>query len=803
MDFSVSASSNINPFDVIATVTFTNTRTLTRIKTEMFYNLNNEWKFRFTGTETGIWTFVTTSVNSELNNITGSVLVEPNDNPKAKGFVINNNGVWATTDNISNVYTPQFVMYSSPRYFYKNEARIDKDIQTFLIDHGFDGFHIPGSAYWFDIESISSKQIINIHGDNPNPDVKVFEAMELLISKVHKIGKKIHIWLWGDESDNWTPVALKGGLNGEVDQRLLRYISARLGPLPGWTMEYGFDNWRWVTKSQVNVWINYMHEHIDPSYSHLFGVRGGGNSSRDINGKAQPSYEEQLNQLSEKMDYSSYEQHKPSYEMYVESRKRRPNKPAFSEDRFRIREKLSKDYTMKDVRRGLYHSAMAGGVANIWGVQLEKAHEPNRGRSEFKSEVFPKPEWIKTYSRFFEKRFLYNFSIDNTFTNGYGLKTPENSHLIMYKENSDSIWFDLTNIPNSLPVIAVDTKQPYKELHFGKLSQYLYTWHAPYKSDWIIAIGSFDSLNSNYTRDNGIILDSLQNSNDILINSFTATGKSNKVSISIITEYERNLNKIELQKSETKIIDWNSLIQFIPHNELSKNNIYKFTDTTSLLEKSYFYRIKTTLNDKSVIYSNSIKVGSSNTNNSNQIEVHKFTAKKEFSNIHIDLVTVYEENLGEIEFQRSEVSNIDWITIVDFQPKNTFAFENIYSFSEKLPEVDEQYIYRARIVYKDGNSEFTEIINVAENPDKFLLLQNYPNPFNNSTIIEFSLSQNTKVNLSVYNLLGELMNTIYNELLDVGYHKIEFNADNLPSGLYIYILKTETFFETRKMLLLK
>ena len=803
MDFSITATTDTNPFDVIATVTFVNTRTATKIKTEMFYNLNNEWKFRFTGTETGIWTFKTSSANSDLNNITGSVLVEPNKNSKAKGFVINNNGFWATSDNLNNVYAPQFAMYSSPLYFYQNESQIDDDIQTFLIDHGFDGFHIPGSAYWFDIESISSKEVIKIHGNNPNPDVRVFEALELLISKVHKIGKKVHIWLWGDETDSWTPVSLKGGLNGEADKRLLRYISARLGPLPGWTMEYGFDNWRWVTEPQVNDWYNYMHKHIDPGYSHLLGVRGGGNSSRDVNGKAQPDYEEQLNQLSEIMDYSSYEQHKPSYEMYVESKRRRPNKPAFSEDRFRIRKKLSKDYTMKDVRHGLYNSTMAGGVANIWGVQLKESPDPNRGRSEFKSEVFPEPERIKTYSRFFEKRFLHNYKIDNSFSNGYGLKTSDNSNSVVYKENTDSIWFDLTSIPNSVPVIAVDTKQPYKEIHFGYLTQNRYTWHTPYKSDWIIAIGLFDSLASNFPRDSTVVLDSLQNSNVVQISSFTVKRSQNKAIINLATKYENDLNKIEIQRSKDQIINWSSIYQINPTNKINGINNYKYIDTTISSKLNYFYRIKITLNNKNIIVSKLIKVMAIDSTLSNQIEVGKFTAEKKFSNIHVNLETVYEENLAEIELQRTENSKLNWITIIDFKPKNSFAIKNLYSFSDKLQETDKQYLYRARIVYKDGSFEFTGAINVAENPDKFLLLQNYPNPFNNSTVIEFSLSHDNEVNLSVYNLLGELIKTIYNKQLNAGYHKIEFNANNLPSGLYIYVLKTESFLERRKMLLLK
>jgi len=804
VDFSVIGLSNGNPFDEIALVTFTNTNTSTSIKTEMFYNLNDEWKFRFTGTEIGTWTFITSSSNPTLDNISGSVHVETNDNHNAKGFITNNNGKWATTDDLNNVFAPQLAMYSSPLHFYQNESQIDKDIQTFLIDHGFDGFHIPGSAYWFNLESISSTEILSKHGDNPNPDVRVFEALELLISKVHKIEKTVHIWLWGDETDNWTQVALKGGINGEVDQRLLRYISARLGPLPGWTMEYGFDNWRWVNSSQVNIWHEFMNSHIDSHYSHLLGVRGGGNSEFDENGYWQPSYEEQLNQLSEQMDYSSYEQHKPSYKMYIETQNKRPNKPSFSEDRFRIRNKLLKDYDMIEVRRGLYHSMMAGGVANIWGVLLEESPDPERNRSEFASEEFPNPEWIKTYSKFFENRFLSEFYVDSSFTNGYGLKTFENSHFLVYKEETGIIQFDLRSIPNSLPVVGIDTKLPYKEIHFGKLSQNQYTWHTPYQSDWVIAIGYFDSLSNNFPRDSIVALDSLLvNSNNFQIASLTAINIDGNIEINLITDNENNIGRIELQKTEALLNDWTTIFEFSPDTLGNVTSNYSYTDTTSLPDIDYLFRVKAIFNDGTEITSESTIVIFDDSVYSNEVEIQSFTALQEFSIVNISLVTGSEENIDKIELQKSELNNPNWITIKDFVPEDSQVDKNTYLFSDNIINPEIQYIYRVRIIYKDGSFEVTESINITGSPNNFELLQNYPNPFNNTTIIEFSLPQNTIVRLAIYNSLGELMAVVYDQLMNAGYHKIELNTKNLPSGVYIYTLKAANYFKQRKMILLK
>ncbi len=803
VDFEVIGLAKGNPFDEIAVVEFKNESTSTVIKTEMFYNLKNKWNFRFTGVEVGLWTFNSFSTNSTLNGIAGSVLVEPNKNIHAKGFVTNNKNLWTTTDSIKNVYVPQFVMYSTPKYFYQDEAQIDKDIQTFLIKHGFDGFHIPGSAYWFNIESISSNEVIDIYGDNPNPDIRVFEAYELLLSKVHKIGKKVHIWLWGDESDHWTPKNLKGGLNGQADKRLLRYICARLGPIPGWTMEYGFDNWRWTTTADVNKWRKFMHGHLDSNYSHLLGVRGGGNSDRDKNGKAQPSYEEQLNQLSEEMDYSSYEQHKPSYKAYLETINKRPSKPSFSEDRFRIRNKLAKDYSMEEVRRGLYHSTMAGGVANIWGVQLKKAPDTKRDRSEYKSEVFPNPEWIKTYSDVFNMRFRTDLIVDTSFTNGYGLKNLNNSNFIIYKENTDQINFNLQKISEPLPVVAIDTKKYYNEISFGFLSKNIYKWHAPYKSDWIIAIGKFDTTKNILPRDSLVVLDSLSNFNSVQILSFSAKKYFDNIKVTLITQEEKNINNFEFKRREANSHKWEMIKSFSATNNSMNLSTYTFVDSAANFRNVYFYKIEAIFSNGRVVISDSIKYTHQDTSRNNRIKIHSFTVKQDFSKIKINLVTAFEENIHKIEIQKSETKKNSWTSITNFLPKNLNSNLIAYNYSDKIEDNKKQYVYRAKIIYKDGNYEFTKNENVATLPDKFLLLQNYPNPFNNSTVIEFSLPKREKIKLLIYNSLGQLVSVIFNKVFDKGYHNIEFNAEELSSGVYFYILRSENHIEKRKMLYLK
>jgi hypothetical protein len=92
----------------------------------------------------------------------------------------------------------------------------------------------------------------------------------------------------------------------------------------------------------------------------------------------------------------------------------------------------------------------------------------------------------------------------------------------------------------------------------------------------------------------------------------------------------------------------------------------------------------------------------------------------------------------------------------------------------------------------------------SQMPDKFYLYQNYPNPFNPSTIISYQLSVNSKVNLKIYNSLGEEIETLVNEYQGEGFHSSLFTLhSSLPSGIYFYVLYVNGQRFTKKMCLLK
>lgn len=89
-------------------------------------------------------------------------------------------------------------------------------------------------------------------------------------------------------------------------------------------------------------------------------------------------------------------------------------------------------------------------------------------------------------------------------------------------------------------------------------------------------------------------------------------------------------------------------------------------------------------------------------------------------------------------------------------------------------------------------------------PDNFSLSQNYPNPFNPTTKISFDLSKESKIQLSVFDISGRLVQTIINnETYNAGSYSVQFNGSSLSSGVYFYRLTSGEFTQTKKMMLVK
>ena len=473
-----------NAFDAVATVVFTHSGGATQT-TEMFYDSGTTWKWRFSASLTGNWSFVTSSSDSSLDGHTGTVSVSANSNPNIKGYITavgpgNNKWGWSAT---GDAFTPNYVMYfDDVTSYYNNPGQVSSDIQEFVDGHGFTGFHLAYIAgRWFDYDKADPAVASNAQ----DPDPRTFEALELVITKTYLAGGATHLWMWGDQSRGQTPInitASGGGINGTVDRRLQRYLAARLGALPGWSLGYGFDLQEWASLSGISSWENYLQSHF--GWFHFTGGRYQGPKTGTNHSPG--------NAWNSALEYASWEHHKPAYSTLVLAADEVAGKPLFTEDRFRIRNQgRSKDFAQdgSDTREFLWRCTMAGGQAAIWGNLW------NIG-SGGKSDPYPNKTQIKTFSIFFNDndRFLVNMERANQLTsnnNTWILRTPDNQKFVAYRENANSVQIDLSSASGTLSAIAVNTRNTYQEVDLGNLSATSQTINLPSTSDWAVAIGNF------------------------------------------------------------------------------------------------------------------------------------------------------------------------------------------------------------------------------------------------------------------------------------------------------------------------
>jgi hypothetical protein len=88
-------------------------------------------------------------------------------------------------------------------------------------------------------------------------------------------------------------------------------------------------------------------------------------------------------------------------------------------------------------------------------------------------------------------------------------------------------------------------------------------------------------------------------------------------------------------------------------------------------------------------------------------------------------------------------------------------------------------------------------------PQTYSLGQNYPNPFNPVTHIQYGLPKTGNVKIEIYNIIGQKIKTLLNKQMPAGYHEVEFNAQNLSSGVYLYRIEAGEFQDVKKMILIR
>ncbi|GAB4301605.1 MAG: hypothetical protein Kow0098_29730 [Ignavibacteriaceae bacterium] len=178
--------------------------------------------------------------------------------------------------------------------------------------------------------------------------------------------------------------------------------------------------------------------------------------------------------------------------------------------------------------------------------------------------------------------------------------------------------------------------------------------------------------------------------------------------------------------------------------------------------------------------------------------------------VTLEWITATELNNLGFEIERS-VDRINWRTIGFKQGNGTTTEQKKYFYTDRLSGNNEQKLhYRLKQIDYDGEYEYSDVVEIKVAPVEFSLSQNYPNPFNPTTKIKYSIpsvilseAKNLFITLKVYDVLGNEVATLVNEQKPSGEYEVEFNASELGSGVYFYTLKAGSFFQSRKMILLR
>jgi hypothetical protein len=190
-------------------------------------------------------------------------------------------------------------------------------------------------------------------------------------------------------------------------------------------------------------------------------------------------------------------------------------------------------------------------------------------------------------------------------------------------------------------------------------------------------------------------------------------------------------------------------------------------------------------------------------------------------------VTVQSPNGGEV-WVVGETEEITWTCENVYDVKIEMSFDNGNTWSTIVDSIPNTETYSWTVTAQDSSNEcLIKISNVAngdvfdmsdnvftidivsdveennQNPVEFNLAQNYPNPFNPTTTIKYAVPKTSLVSIKVYDLIGQEVASLVNEIKDAGTYEVKFDGRNLASGVYIYRMTAENFSSVKKLNILK
>lgn len=186
------------------------------------------------------------------------------------------------------------------------------------------------------------------------------------------------------------------------------------------------------------------------------------------------------------------------------------------------------------------------------------------------------------------------------------------------------------------------------------------------------------------------------------------------------------------------------------------------------------------------------------------VELTSFSAKRNNNTVNLSWSTSTETNNRGFEVER-KLDNGSFESVAFVSGNGSSTQSHSYSYNDDINNIKSNVIeYRLKQTDFNGAFEYSSTVLVENSlPSSFELSQNYPNPFNPSTVISYQVPSESKVTLKIFNLLGNEVSTLVNEVKPAGRYDVKFNASNLTSGIYFYTISTGNYNSTKKMTLIK
>ncbi len=191
------------------------------------------------------------------------------------------------------------------------------------------------------------------------------------------------------------------------------------------------------------------------------------------------------------------------------------------------------------------------------------------------------------------------------------------------------------------------------------------------------------------------------------------------------------------------------------------------------------------------------------------VELTSFIGVVRGHTVELQWITATEINNGGFEVQKAIHSRLNglmaWQKIGFVDGAGTSNAPHNYSFSDVNSGAN-KYSYRLKQIDRDGKFSYSNAVEVTTslNPEEFKLSQNYPNPFNPSTKLNFAAKNAEQTSLKIYNVVGEEVTTLFNEVAQPNQvYTLTFDAKDLSSGMYYYVLHSASRNEVKKMILMK